>query len=116
MANISKVSVGGLNYDIKDTLAYEHIANLENPHDVTKAQVGLGNVSDLTPEQILARMTALQVNRALGYTPADTLVVENKLDAITDGEATALITFKNGIKVGGALISYDSQSNTVTFS
>lgn len=116
MANISKVSVGGLNYDIKDTLAYEHIADLENPHQVTKAQVGLGNVSDLTPEQILARMTAIQVSRALGYTPADALEMEDKIDSKVDGEATAIITFKNGIKIGGAFISYDSQTNTVTFS
>ena len=46
MADISKTTVNNITYNIKDSVARDHIANCLNPHNVTKAQVGLGNVDN----------------------------------------------------------------------
>lgn len=57
-----------------------HVNNQSNPHNVTKAHVGLGNVENKTGAAIRAEMTRAEVTKALGYMPpqADT----------TYGEAT----------------------------
>lgn len=46
MADVSKITVNNITYNIKDSVARDHIANRLNPHNVTKAQVGLGNVDN----------------------------------------------------------------------
>lgn len=47
MADISSIKIpGGTTYAIKDYVARNHIENKSNPHGVTKAQVGLGNVDN----------------------------------------------------------------------
>lgn len=47
MADISKVKTpDGNTYNTKDSTARDHIANKSNPHGVTKAQIGLGNVDN----------------------------------------------------------------------
>ena len=46
MADTSKITVNNITYNIKDSVARDHIANRLNPHNVTKAQVGLGNVDN----------------------------------------------------------------------
>ena len=117
MANIAKINVSGLDYNIKDSLAHEHFADLNNPHEVSKAQIGLGNVADLTPEEILARLGYYQIIRALGYTPANSAELDNKLDKMaTNQEVLSVVNFVNGLKVDGASMSYDAVNNTVTFS
>ncbi|MBQ8206352.1 MAG: hypothetical protein IJZ77_02725 [Bacilli bacterium] len=117
MANIAKINVSGLDYNIKDSLAHEHFVDYENPHRVTKAQIGLGNVLDLTPEQLLKEyLKADMINAALGYTPGDSENVDNKIDKTVDSEATAIVNFVNGIKLNGAYMRYDATTNTVTFS
>lgn len=52
--------------------AVSHISQKNNPHGVTKAQVGLGNVENKTAAAIRAGMTKAEVVSALGYTPAET--------------------------------------------
>ena len=47
-----------------------HINNQSNPHDVTRAQVGLGNVENKTGAEIRGEMTKAEVVKALGYTPS----------------------------------------------
>lgn len=117
MANIAKINVSGLDYNVKDSLAHEHFVDYENPHKVTKEQVGLSNVLDLPPEQLLKEyLTKEIVDAALGYTPGDSANVDNKIDKIVDGEATAIVNFINGIKLNGAYMRYDATTNTVTFS
>ena len=49
-----------------------HINNQSNPHNVTKAQVGLGNVENKTGAAIRGEMTKAEVTKALGYTPSQT--------------------------------------------
>jgi len=46
MADLSKIKLNGKTYNIKDSTARTHISNTSNPHGVTKAQVGLGNVTN----------------------------------------------------------------------
>ena len=46
-----------------------HTNNKSNPHAVTKAQVGLGNVENKTSATIRGELTKANVTDALGYTP-----------------------------------------------
>lgn len=47
MADISTIKLpSGTTYTVKDSTARSHIENKSNPHGVTKAQVGLGNVDN----------------------------------------------------------------------
>ena len=46
-----------------------HIADVTNPHKVTKAQIGLGNVENKSSETIRSEITSANVTNALGYTP-----------------------------------------------
>lgn len=47
MADISTIELpSGTTYTVKDSTARNHIVNKSNPHGVTKAQVGLGNVDN----------------------------------------------------------------------
>lgn len=48
-----------------------HIRNTANPHEVTKAQVGLANVENKSSTQIRSELTKENVTNALGYTPID---------------------------------------------
>lgn len=49
----------------------EHIADKNNPHSVTKAQIGLGNVDNKSSATIRGELTKKNVTDALGYTPAE---------------------------------------------
>ena len=46
-----------------------HIQDTNNPHNVTKSQVGLGNVEDKSSSDIRGELTSANVTSALGYTP-----------------------------------------------
>lgn len=47
MADITTIKLpSGTTYAVKDSTARNHIGNKSNPHGVTKAQVGLGNVDN----------------------------------------------------------------------
>lgn len=54
-----------------DNAITEHIVKKENPHDVTKEQVGLGNVENKSSATIRSEITKSNVTTALGYTPLD---------------------------------------------
>lgn len=117
MANIAKINVSGMDYNIKDIVAHTHLEDFSNPHEVTKEQVGLGNVVNLTPEQLLKEnLNSSLISNALGYTPANSVNADNKIDKVIDGDASAVVNFLNGIKINGANIYYNSSTNTVTFS
>jgi hypothetical protein len=49
--------------------ASSHAADVANPHGVTKAQVGLGNVENKSSATIRGEITSSNVTSALGYTP-----------------------------------------------
>ena len=90
MADISKIRVNNADYTIKDQTARNHISNTSNPHSVTKAQVGLGNVENKSSATIRGELTSSNVTTALGFTP----VSSAKL-----GAANGVATLDSGGKV-----------------
>lgn len=71
----------------------KHSTSTENPHSVTKAQVGLGNVENKSSETIRGELTAENVSTALGYTPPTT--------AIATTTANGLMSKEDKIKLDG---------------
>ena len=61
-----------------------HTGNTSNPHGVTKAQVGLGNVEDKSSATIRSEITKSNVTTALGYTPYTPTEVDTKLSGKAD--------------------------------
>lgn len=115
--NISKINVSNLDYNIKDTKAAEHIAIIDgNPHGVTKAHLGLENVDNLSSSQILAGMEPAHIKNTLGYIPPSPTEVNNKVDKYSNDTIQGIINFENGIQIGGATVSFNSSTNTITFS
>ena len=53
--------------DINDLTS--HISNKNNPHNVTKSQIGLGDVENKSSDTIRSEITKSNVTTALGYTP-----------------------------------------------
>ena len=72
-----------------------HIGNKENPHSVTKAQVGLSNVEDKSSETIRGEITYSDVVNGLGYIPA---------------EASDLSVYKFEIANGDLMLTYPDDS------
>lgn len=70
-----------------------HIINKENPHEVTKAQVGLGNVDNKSSETIRSEITSQNIVDALGYTPGTSNFSGNYSDL--SGKPTDLGDFTN---------------------
>ena len=54
---------------VSPTTLSTHTSNKSNPHSVTKAQVGLGNVENKSSATIRGEITSKNVTDALGYTP-----------------------------------------------
>lgn len=54
-----------------ETSISNHVGNTANPHEVTKAQIGLANVENKSSTQIRSELTKENVTNALGYTPID---------------------------------------------
>lgn len=92
-AVISKIKVNGADYTIKDSAAASHIANSNNPHNVTKAQIGLGNVENKSSETIRGEITSANVTGALGYTP---------INPSTKGQANGVASLDSNGKVPSA--------------
>lgn len=58
MADISSIKLpSGTTYTVKDSTARDHIGNRSNPHGVTKAQVGLGNVANYDQSKAIKSIT-----------------------------------------------------------
>lgn len=58
MADVSSIKIpSGATYTFKDPVARSHIANKSNPHGVTKAQVGLGNVANYDQSKAIKSIT-----------------------------------------------------------
>lgn len=56
----------------------DHISNTNNPHNVSKEQVGLGKVENKNVMEILAELTSAIIIDKLGYTPVDDSHASNK--------------------------------------
>lgn len=58
MADISSIKLpSGTTCNVKDSTARNHISNERNPHGVTKAQVGLGNVANYDQSKAIKSIT-----------------------------------------------------------
>lgn len=68
--------------DANNSNLSNHINNKNNPHDVTKGQLGLGNVENKSSATIRGELTKNNVTNALGYTPYTPNEVDNKLAAL----------------------------------
>lgn len=66
----------------QDNALSEHAENSNNPHNVTKAQLGLGNVDNKSSATIRSEITRDNVVNALGYTPYTPNEVDNKFSAL----------------------------------
>ena len=77
MANISNINVQSEDYDVKDSLAREHIADKNNPHEISAEMLGLGQLKDKAPADILNDLSKDNVIKALQYTPANVSVEQN---------------------------------------
>lgn len=71
-----------------------HTGNTSNPHGVTKAQVGLGNVENKSAATILAGLTSSNVTTALGFTPANSTDLSDKLSKSSNNTLNANVTIK----------------------
>lgn len=68
-----------------------HTTNANNPHNVTKTQLGLGNVEDKSSATIRSEITSSNITSGLGYTPVNksgdtmngTLVAQNNTNYTT---------------------------------
>ena len=75
-----------------------HIEDKSNPHEVTKSQIGLGNVENKSSATIRGELTKSNIITALGYTP---------IDASKKGVANGLAELdENGIVPSSQLPSY----------
>lgn len=82
-----------------------HSADKENPHAVTKTQLGLGNVENKTSAAIREEITKENVTDALGYTPytpneVDTMVSALETDKVdkVDGMGLSANNFTDDYK------------------
>ena len=57
-----------------------HTGNKNNPHGVTKTQIGLGNVENKSSEIIRSELTSANVTTALGYTPSQVQIITWEAD------------------------------------
>lgn len=58
MADISSIKLpSGTTCTVKDSAARNHIGNKNNPHGVTKSQVGLGNVANYDQSKAIKSIT-----------------------------------------------------------
>jgi len=85
-----------------------HINNKSNPHNVTKAQVGLGNVENKTGAAIRGEMTKAEVTKALGYTPPQTNTTYSAATQSANGLMTAADKKKLDGIAAGAQVNSDS--------
>ena len=76
-----------------DGKADVHIARVDNPHGVTKAQVGLGNVENLAPADMpISSATQAALNAKANKTDADLLGVPKAPTAAVGTNSTQLAT------------------------
>ena len=65
-----------------ETTISSHKNDQNNPHNVTKSQLNLGNVEDKSSETIRSEITKENVTTALGYTPYTPNEVDNKFSTL----------------------------------
>lgn len=68
--------------------AQDHASNTNNPHGVTKAQVGLDKVQNLTPDELFAQLTLDDLPNGVLDENDLAVAIDNALAVIRDGVPT----------------------------
>lgn len=84
-----KLSVAFGKIKLAITNLISHISNKDNPHDVTKDQLGLENVENKSSETIRSEITTDDIVDALGYTPIQTDTTYDVATTSKDGLMSA---------------------------
>jgi len=79
-----------------------HLNNKDNPHEVTKTQIGLGDVDNKSSETIRSEITSLNVTTALGFTPANATDVTSLSNTINGYGTAATKTATTSIDASNA--------------
>ncbi len=95
VVNGTEANPGGLIHAVSN--ATEHIADKDNPHEVTKAQVGLGNVENKSTATIKEEFTGAIADGNTGFVTGDAVydvkvtadAAKARIDAFIDGTAEA---------------------------
>lgn len=91
--------------------AYSHISKTNNPHNVTKSQLGLENVENKNSATIRSELTKTNVTDALGYTPPTS-------DTTYGAADTSLGLVKSGgdvtISSGTITVNDDSHNHVIS--
>lgn len=88
-------STASTTYEPKNSNIQSHIANTSNPHSVTKAQIGLGNVdntSDINKPVSTAQQSALDLKENLTNKATDLTTLNNTLYPTTQAVYNAIQT------------------------
>ncbi|MBD5145633.1 MAG: hypothetical protein HDT21_06990 [Ruminococcus sp.] len=88
--------------------AANHASNEDNPHKVTKTQIGLDNVENKSSADIRGELTKDNVTKALGYTPP----TENTTYGAATESANGLMSSTDKKKLDG--IAEGAQVNSIT--
>ena len=99
LASGEKLSVALPKIKLAITNLISHLANVSNPHSVTKAQVGLGSVENKSSATIRGEITAANVVSALTYIPVKQLTTSN-------------INANTLVETGVYIVTGTSQTNT----
>lgn len=93
MADVSIIKLpSGTTYTVKDSAARNHIGSRSNPHGVTKAQVGLGNVDNTADSSKVVKglLDYNDANRTIYIGYAGSGLTETKYFAAYDGSGTKI--------------------------
>lgn len=88
-----------------------HTSNKSNPHNVTKDQVGLGDVENKSSETIRSELTKKNITDALGYTPP-----ESDTTYSSAGSSLGLVKSGGDVTISNGEISVNDNSHKHTVS
>nr|DAU90177.1 MAG TPA: hypothetical protein [Caudoviricetes sp.] len=112
MADISSIKLpSGTTYTVKDSTARNHIGNKSNPHGVTKAQVGLGNVDNTADSSKVVKglLDYNDANRTIQIGYAGSGLTTTKYFAAYDSTGTKIKGITTA--VAKAVMSLDNVAN-----
>jgi hypothetical protein len=89
------------NFDSIDAAIAEHVANTNNPHQVTKEQVGLGNVDNVATKDVLAELVDSGAKNLLKITVASQTIGGVTFTVNDDGTVTV-----DGTNTGTGSVSF----------
>ena len=110
MADVSSIKLpNGTTYMVKDSAARSHIGNGNNPHGVTKAQVGLGSVANYNQSKAIKSITRSGTTFTATALDGTTFTFTQQDNNTTYGVATQ---YTNGLMSAADKTKLDSLSAT----